>query len=304
MDLGTNTFHLLIAQGDAGSYQELVHQHIAVKLGEGGINHGIIQPEPFKRGLATMQDFARQIKDNQVNEVRAIATSALRNARNGAEFINEVATTTGIQIELINGDSEAGFIYKGIQASGCLGNGNSLILDIGGGSVEFIIGNNNEILYKRSFEIGAARLMDKFHQVDPIPNKAVYELNRYLDTHLDELFKAIEGIKIDTLIGSSGSFETFAELVELEKGNSFDLKENKNYRFNYAELVEISNWLVDSSHREREAHKGIIPVRVDMIVVASLITRFVINKLGIQDVLMSTSSLKEGVLAEMLSQQH
>jgi exopolyphosphatase/guanosine-5'-triphosphate,3'-diphosphate pyrophosphatase len=119
MDLGTNTFHLLIAEGTTDNYTEIVHEHIAVKLGEGGINHGLIQPEAFKRGIATMQDFAAKIQANNVSEVRAIATSALRSARNGADFIKEVETNTGIKIEIINGDSEAGFIYRGIQAAGC-----------------------------------------------------------------------------------------------------------------------------------------------------------------------------------------
>ncbi|MEO6148826.1 MAG: exopolyphosphatase [Mucilaginibacter sp.] len=301
MDLGTNTFHLLIAEGSTGHYNTLVHQHIGVKLGEGGINKGLILPEAYKRGIDTMQDFQHQIAAQNVSAVRAMATSALRSAANGKDFINEVEQATGIKIEIIDGDSEAEFIYKGIKASGCLSAANSLILDIGGGSVEFIVGNNEEILYKRSFEIGAARLMDKFHQVDPIPNKAVDDLNKYLESHLTELFEAISGLQIAQLIGSSGSFETLAEVVELDKGRPFDIEKTTKYKFDYNDLVAVTDWLVTSSHTDRAGHEGIIPIRVDMIVVASLITRFVMNKLGVETVVMSTSSLKEGVLADMLS---
>src|ERR1700742_3824081 len=115
MDLGTNTFHLLIADGNAANYRELVHEHEAVKLGEGGINKGIIQPAAFERGLQTMQKFKQDILKYEVKNVRAIATSALRNASNGNDFINQVKNLTGIVIETINGEQEAGYIYKGVK---------------------------------------------------------------------------------------------------------------------------------------------------------------------------------------------
>jgi exopolyphosphatase/guanosine-5'-triphosphate,3'-diphosphate pyrophosphatase len=300
MDLGTNTFHLLIAEGTVNNYHEIVHYHEAVKLGEGGINKGYILPEAFERGIKTMQQFQDQIKANQVQEIRAIATSALRSASNGNDFINEVKAKTGIGIEIINGEQEAGLIYKGVKISGCLSAQNSLIMDIGGGSVEFILGNTDHIIWKQSFEIGAARLMDLFHRTDPIPPASIEALNLYLEDNLPDLFAAVTGHQVDTLIGSSGAFETFAEVIETEKGNPFDLKITKNYSFDEEELLTQTNKFVQSTHLQRAANKAIIPVRVDMIVVASLITRFIMHKLEIHKVLMCTNSLKEGVLAGML----
>src|ERR1700761_8968309 len=168
MDLGTNTFHLLIAESIGGEIREIVHEQDPVKLGEGGINKGLIQPPSFERGIKSMLRYKELIQENDVLKVRAIATSALRNAANGIDFINEVETQTGIQIEIIDGNVEAEYIYKGIKAAGCLSAQNSLIVDIGGGSVEFIIFNDKEIKWKQSFEVGAARLMDLFHHTDPI----------------------------------------------------------------------------------------------------------------------------------------
>ncbi|GAA4319087.1 hypothetical protein GCM10023149_17580 [Mucilaginibacter gynuensis] len=300
MDLGTNTFHLLIAEGTITNYHELIHEHIAVKLGEGGINKGFIQPEAFQRGLDTMQLFQRDIEAHNVTEVRAIATSMLRNAANGTQFINEVAKLTGISIEIIDGDAEANFIYQGVKAGDCLSAGNVLIIDIGGGSVEFILGNDEYIIWKQSFEIGAARLMDKFHKSDPIPQASIDELNNYLEDKLKDMLTAVAGYEIGQLIGSSGSFETLAEVVEQAKGRHFDLKTTKNYLFENDDLIAATDKLINSSHAERKANKAIIPIRVDMIVVASLITRFVMRKLAIGNVLMSTNSLKEGVLTGML----
>lgn len=300
MDLGTNTFHLLIAEGDIHNFREVVHQHIAVKLGEGGINKGIILPAAFERGVSTMKDFKQYISACNVQQVKAIATSALRNASNGQEFINRVKTETGIEIEIINGDREASFIYSGVKASRLLSNQNSLIMDIGGGSVEFIIGNKDQLIWKQSFEIGAARLMDQFHHTDPIPPASIEALDLYLENTLTDLFKVIKDTPVNNLIGSSGAFESFADLIEAERSDSFDLKKIKTYDFDEEELLTITDQLILSSHAERKGNKHIIPVRVDMIVVASLVTRYIMQKLDIKNVSLCTYSLKEGVLAEMM----
>jgi exopolyphosphatase/guanosine-5'-triphosphate,3'-diphosphate pyrophosphatase len=300
MDLGTNTFHLLIAEGSASDYKEIVHIHDSVKLGEGGINKGIIQPEPYQRGITALQNFKKEINKHQVVHVRAIATSALRNASNGQQFIDEVADKTGINIEIIDGEQEAEYIYKGVRLAGGLSDQTSLIMDIGGGSVEFILSNAHTILWKQSFEIGAARLMDKFHHTDPIPVESINALYAYLDEHLTSLIAVTEKYPATSLLGSSGAFETFSEVIELEKGNPFSLS-IKNYNFDHDDLIAITDKLIASSHQQRKDTKGIISIRVDMIVVASLITRFIMSRLGINQVCMSTYSLKEGVLAEMMA---
>jgi exopolyphosphatase/guanosine-5'-triphosphate,3'-diphosphate pyrophosphatase len=300
MDLGTNTFHLLIAEATVDTFTAIFHTNEAVKLGEGGINKGTILPAPFERGIAAMQRFQKQIQAHHVQQVKAIATSAIRNAANGKDFIEQVKQKAGINIELITGEQEAAYIFKGIEASGCLTDVNALVMDIGGGSVEFIIGNDNEVLWKQSFEIGAARLIERFHKQDPIPVQAIKELTQYLNVKLIDLFKAALQYKPKVLIGSSGAFESFAEVIELRKGKQFDLKQIKAYEFDTDELLDLIERLIKSNHEKRAATKGIIPVRVDMIVVASLITIYIMQKIGLPDVIMSTYSLKEGVLADML----
>ncbi len=302
MDLGTNTFHLLIAESSDGLYSELVHLQEPVKLGEGGINKGFIQPEPFERGIKAMIKFGEQIKINQVTAVKCIATSMLRNAANGQQFIDEVKDTTGIHIELIDGQQEAAYIYEGVKASGCLSASNSLIMDIGGGSIEFILCTSEQILWKQSFEIGAARMMDKFHRVDPITPGSITELHHYLDQTLPDLFSAVKNIPIAKLIGSAGAFETFAEVIELKTDPDFDIRQIKSHDFALRDFIDTTNVIMRSNHQERSQMKGVIPLRVDMIVVASLITRFVMDKLGIRNVGMSTYSLKEGVMAGMVKE--
>ena len=302
MDLGTNTFHLLIVEVTASGIKRLLHLEEAVKLGEGGINEGFIQPEAFKRGLQAMHNYRKVIDEHGGQQVKAIATSALRNAANGQEFIDRVKQQSDIQIELISGEQEAGFIYKGILAGGYIPKERSLILDIGGGSVEFIICDDTQIYWKRSFEIGAARMMDKFHQTDPISVDSIASLNNYLANSLVDFFIAAKEQGITCLIGSSGAFESFAQLIEEGRGNSFNLKNTTCYNFDPDALSSVLETIIRSSHKERESQKVIVDVRVDMIVVASLLTRFIIEKIAIKQVMMSTKSLKEGVLADMIGQ--
>jgi exopolyphosphatase / guanosine-5'-triphosphate,3'-diphosphate pyrophosphatase len=300
MDLGTNTFHLLIAEGRIDDFRVLIHEHIAVKLGEDGINKGIIMPAAFQRGIETMKGFRKQLDEYNVQNIRAIATSALRNASNGAEFIERVKEEAGIDIELITGEQEASLIYEGIRAAGALCAENSLIMDIGGGSIEFIIGNNDGMIWKQSFEIGAARLMERFHHHDPIDPAAIEALDLYLENTLTPLFDAVKQNPVHQLIGSSGSFETFAELAARRRDDNFDLEKIKNYVFDLEDLLYVTDEMILSSHTERESNELIIPVRTDMIVVSSVVTRYIISRLGTPNVALCTYSLKEGVLAEMM----
>ncbi|MXV15589.1 Ppx/GppA phosphatase family protein [Hufsiella ginkgonis] len=300
IDLGTNTFHLLIAIVEAGAIREVVHRVDAVKLGEGGINSGRIRDDAFGRGLTMLRNYALQIHENNASPVRAIATSAIRNAANGPEFIKKVAQETGICIEVIDGAQEAAFIYKGIRASGSLGPHRSLIMDIGGGSVEFILCTQSGILWKQSFEIGAARLMDRYHHSDPIAAREIARLEQYLEEQLQPLFAAVKTYPVKHLVGSAGSFETFVEMTGTS-GASADNERIKTYHFNLQALAAVMDWLRNSTHRQREERQDIEPVRVDMIVVASLVTAFVMRKSGITRVSMSAYSLKEGVLADVIS---
>ena len=300
MDLGTNTFHLLIAEGSITDFKALVHEHIAVKLGEGGINKGLILPAAFERGVATLKAFAQQIDRHNVQHIKCIGTSALRNASNATEFVERVKNEAGLAIEVIDGSREASYIYEGIKAADVLTEAYSLIMDIGGGSIEFIIGNKHSVVWRESFEIGAARLMDRFHHSDPIDPTAIEAINLYLENKLGSLFSAIRTYPAQQLIGSSGSFETFAELAALRNNQNFDLNTTKNYLFDQHDLRSVTEELIRSTHTDREANRVIIPVRVDMIVVSSIVTRYIIKKLGISQTALCTYSLKEGILAEMM----
>src|SRR5690606_31819040 len=183
-----------------------------VKIGKGGINEGYITQEGAERAIAAMAQFREVIDEYGVTEVHAFGTSALRNAGNGQAVVEEIERRTGIACTIIDGVTEAQYIYEGVRWSMEMGSEKSLIVDIGGGSVECIIADNVNVYWKQSFEIGAQRLMEKFHKHDPIIAEEITSLFSYIDKQLKPLIDALQRHTPSTLIGASGTFDTLSDI--------------------------------------------------------------------------------------------
>ncbi|MCC6689956.1 MAG: phosphatase, partial [Bacteroidia bacterium] len=157
IDLGTNTFNLLIAELlAAGKYRILYNTKLPVKLGKGGINKNQLLPDAMERGINALNDYKNIIAQYNVAKTYAFATSAMREATNSNEFIKRIHEL-GISVDVISGDREAELIYKGVRLAIDIGEQHVVVMDIGGGSTEFIIANNKQILWKKSFLLGVSR---------------------------------------------------------------------------------------------------------------------------------------------------
>jgi exopolyphosphatase/guanosine-5'-triphosphate,3'-diphosphate pyrophosphatase len=290
IDLGTNTFHLIIAEKQ-DDIKVLYHTNKPVKLGEDITKENRIIAAAFERGLNCLKEFKATLDEYGVDKVRAVATSGVRSAQNGQEFINAVQTETGICIDVINGDEEAQLIYDGVKLSGAL-KGKCLIMDIGGGSTEFIFCDEQQLYWKKSFDIGAARLMQKFFKSDPINSADQQLLNAHLHETLPELIAFGKAFGAQTLIGSAGAFETYAAILE----PSLNIKSISQAKIDISGYRKLSERLISSTHAERAQIPNLIPLRVDMIVMASLITNYVLAALNVEHITLSTYDLKMGVL--------
>lgn len=296
IDLGTNTFHLIIAEVSATEVKVLFKTNEPVRLGQGRINENIIVPEAFERGIATLKAFKQEIIKHQVDVVKATATSAVRSAANGTEFVNAAKKDAGIDIEVISGDQEAAYIFKGVKATGAI-QGTSLIMDIGGGSTEFIIANADEILWKASYNIGAARLTQAYFHSDPISQADQSAIQAHLKNTLQELEAACALYKPQHLVGSAGAFESFTGMID----PNIDLNTIKSAPIDLNHYQKLAASLIASTHAEREIMPNLIALRVDMIVIAALISNYVIANCGIKTISLSTYDLKMGVLHELAS---
>jgi exopolyphosphatase/guanosine-5'-triphosphate,3'-diphosphate pyrophosphatase len=299
IDLGTNTFHLLIVEIIDGAEKILHKEKIAVKLGEGGISEGSISKDAEERAIKTMLYFNDKIKEEKVENIFASATSAMRNAENGKEVMQHIYEATNISIQLISGLDEAKFIHQGVKKALEIGPEPALIMDIGGGSVEFIICNHIEVFWMQSFEIGAQRLLDKFHKHDPMLPKDIEKLDDFLRKELAELKVKMDIYQPHHLIGSSGTFDTLIDINYQEKG--IDKPDDVSFSLSLEDFERIFEEMIHKTREERMEIPGMIEMRVDMIVVAVCMIQFLIENNDFVDIKVSTYALKEGLLDAILS---
>jgi exopolyphosphatase / guanosine-5'-triphosphate,3'-diphosphate pyrophosphatase len=300
IDCGTNTFNLLIAELDIyGKYKILLNTKKSVKLGEGGLINNRITPNAFKRGIDTFCEFVELAESYNADSIKAFATSAVRSSINGPEFVKTVLEKTKIIIQVLNGDTEAQYIFKGVNLA--IGKINSpvLIMDIGGGSTEFIIAEDEKVLWKKSFDLGASRLLQEFNPQDPITPDEIQKIKDYFKEILQPLAARIKKNPVQTLIGCSGSFESLADLIRHEK-SEFSLNGHL-YQFEIDDFRNQHKKLIASTESQRRQMPGLVEYRVDTIVFATILIRHVIKRFKIDNLYYSSYSLKEGILADLIT---
>jgi exopolyphosphatase/guanosine-5'-triphosphate,3'-diphosphate pyrophosphatase len=300
IDCGTNTFHLLIAELTGGKWKFLVRKKMVVKLASGRTNPNEISPIAAARAIRIMQHYSEIIAESKVSKILTAGTAAFRDASNGTQLLRDIHKASGIKINVITGTQEALLICKGVCEAVPMNETPSLLMDIGGGSTEFIICNNKKILWKKSFRLGAARLLMEFNPADPFTRKDIKILNSFLQQQLQPLEQAILKFSPKQLIGASGSFETFASIILHRKGEERLLRTKTHYQFNMQEYKQLHQQLLHSTYAERLKIPGMLRMRADMIVMASLLLTFVLSNYRIKQLELSAFALKEGLLATAL----
>jgi exopolyphosphatase/guanosine-5'-triphosphate,3'-diphosphate pyrophosphatase len=251
-----------------------------------GINNGSIAEDAWMRAMQTLFRFKKRCEKQNVDEIIGFGTSALRGAKNGELFVKEVYENIGIRIHIISGSQEAQLIYRGVrwlfdfkQAA--------TIMDIGGGSTEFIAANARGIVEAQSFDIGVSRLYQNLNKRNNLTANDFKFINEYLEARTGRFF---EEDRSTLLIGASGSFETFYEMIFQKKFTA----EEKMVTLPLLPLLDQLNWVIDSRYEDRINHKWIVPMRKKMIPIAAFKIKWIIQKLNVDRVLLSPYSLKEG----------
>ncbi|MEM9887660.1 MAG: exopolyphosphatase [Bacteroidota bacterium] len=293
IDLGTNTFHLLVAQEQKKGFEILYRERIFVKLGEQGIE--TLGQVPFERGILAMKHFSEVVQQFRVRKVRAIGTAALRTASNGIAFLERVKAEAAIDIQIITGEEEAALIHKGVAlAVPILEQERVLIMDIGGGSVEFIIADAKQVFWANSFPVGVSVLFKQFHKSDPISASEIRDLRTFLKKTFLPLDDALTQFPIQSMIGASGTFDVMEDnLPILESQAAYSIIDLQKYKF-------FQNSVVESTHAERLQMPEIPRERADLIVVALLLVEIILEKLNVAQLSVSHFAMKEGILQEMM----
>lgn len=304
IDCGTNTFNLLIAEKTGNNIEFIFEEKISVKIGKGGIENRTITTEAYERALDAMHTYAALIKKYQVQHVMASSTSAFRSTDNGPRLKQDIFEQTGIEVNIITGDAEADYIYQGVTwALPPQNHLTYLIMDIGGGSTEFILHRNAEILFKESYLLGASRLIEKLQPADPLVPHDLVRYEEYFSELLQPgLVAACKKHPPDILVGSSGSFDTLREICYYHflKPDAGILTQT-NAEISLEEFDVCYNLLLPMNLEQRKQLKGMTDFRAEMMGVSMLLVDYVIKNTGVTSIINTTYALKEGVLRDYLN---
>lgn len=285
VDLGTNTFNLLIGELTDEGLKIIFSTKIPVMLGMGGINEGKISADAYLRAMDALEEFKFIASNHQATNIRGIATSAVRSASNGQELVDEVNQKLGIPIQVISGPEEADLICKGVQLTKKIDD-NTVIMDIGGGSTEFIYILPDGIQKMVSLNIGVSRVFQKLGKPKDFDDSNKRFMLDFFESEAQNSFD----FSANVLVGASGTFETFWEMINKRRFES----DGKAHLLPWDDFNIVLEWAIHSSYDERHNHPWIVDMRKGMLPIGALKIKWIIQKLGIKEVWLSPYSLKEG----------
>ena len=300
LDLGTNTFHLLIAEVSPDlSVNVLFKAEEFVQLGEDGVER--IGDRAFQRGIEQLSKYRKVIEKYKPQRIIGFGTAAIRNASNGDAFLRTVMEVCPMELRKISGDEEAELIYLGVRQAVNIDAHPVLIMDIGGGSTECIIANHEKIFFKHSFPLGGSVLKRRFHHHEPITAAEQVNIINHLQNEFLPLIAQLRNFSVKHLIGASGSFDTLAQMILQNFYNQpLDPAETAT-EIPHRDFYRLGDWLIRSSLEERLKMKGLIWFRAEMMVVATILGGYVIEICNIRKITRSAFALKEGVLWKLVN---
>jgi exopolyphosphatase/guanosine-5'-triphosphate,3'-diphosphate pyrophosphatase len=307
IDIGTNSFHLIIVKMTGnGSFEIIDREKEVIRLGLGSSpDLQLITPDAINRAVETLQRF-KLIAQSYDAPIRAVATSAVRESLNRDEFINTVYNETGIEIEVISGYEEARLIYLGILRAVPVFDKKVLCIDIGGGSTEFSISYRGNVLFAVSLKIGAVRLSQKFFPDYEITNGRTAKCISWVESEIYSVVKEIKKIGYEECIGTSGTIMSSALMIYARQnpdaGSSMILN---NYKFSAQELQKTSaNILRKQQLKDRLKIPGLDEKRADIIPAGLIILNTIFDKLGLKEITVSGYVLREGIVIDSIQKNN
>ena len=307
IDCGTNTFNLLVKEKVEGKWKTLFNTKLPVKLGAGGFSENVLMPNRMARGLDALYSYKNVIDSLDVKDVRIFATSAVREASNGNEFVAKVKKHLNFDMEVISGDREAELIFEGVVQTTEEIKEDYLIMDIGGGSTEFIFVRDQKPLWRKSYLLGVSRLHGMLNPASRINQDDVHRLRAHLNNELQDLISFLKENPLRVLVGSSGSFDTLFDMYEFGRAkNSAKDDSQDSVKVNLNEIPfnaypSVHQWLVGSTLEERLKHPSIPQMRAEYMPLSTYLVKFILEQSNFNKMYQSEFALKEGVLAHYLN---
>lgn len=300
IDLGTNSFHaVLVDIYPDGSFRTIDKLKEMVILAEKGMeNH--LSEDAMRRGLDALKRIKFLCDSQEVDEIIAFATSAIREAKNGGDFTQCMIDEVGIKARAIPGQMEAELIGYAIRHSIALDEEMVLMVDIGGGSVEFIVGNNKEFIYHNSLKLGVARMSAKFVQNDPITKDEKKALKKHYKKTLKEIAAIVKKHQVKTMIGSSGTMENIGAMVASRNSLTATMTLNELV-FEASEFKALYKDFIKLDRDERKKINLLDEKRIDIINPGMVLVKYLLKKFKIEQIKISEAALRDGMILDYLN---
>lgn len=300
IDLGTNSVRMLLVRINPNhSYSIISQQREAIRLGEGFSDH-CLHPEAMQRAVSVCHQFAEMARSFSATEVIAVATSATREAENQNVFLDRFRQETGVDLHVISGREEARLIYLGVASGLHLGKQRALFIDIGGGSTELVVGDQQEYAYLDSLKLGALRLTAKFIDDPSAPvSAATYaRIQAHVRSKAIRSFQHLRDYPFDLAVGSSGTIEALAVVAAraLRKNEA-----PRELELTRRDMDQLPSLLCPLSAQERKNLPGMNPARAGIIIAGMAIVHTLMQEIGITRMKVSERGLRDGLLVDYLN---
>ncbi len=300
IDVGSNSVHMVIADVRRDGHFEVIDRvKEMVRLGRNTFTSGKLAREPMNLAVRALKNFARLAKVRRVDRVRAVATSAVREARNGAAFIERIRRETRLRVEIISGAEEAQYIFNAARHALGLEGGPYLLIDVGGGSVELVLVRDGVALWMESLPLGVARLTERFLTSDPPDSAQVRKLEDHLHRKLDAPMRKARRAGAIRAIGTSGTINALVAMARVARDGEQDRLHGLSVPA--TDIAWLRNRLLKLSSDERGELPGADPKRTDLLPAAAVLADFLLAQAAVPELVACTWALREGILLSMVN---
>jgi exopolyphosphatase/guanosine-5'-triphosphate,3'-diphosphate pyrophosphatase len=299
IDIGTNSVHMIVVRVRSDLSFEVIDQEKAmVRLGAGGLDGRALTTDAMASALQALSTFKRLAESHGVDEILAAATSAVREARNGGEFLSRIERDTGIRARVISGGEEARLIHQAAMYGVDVGGGRAVVIDIGGGSVEITAGTTTSIQLARSFKLGVIRLTERFVRTDPLSGRDERRLVKHIASEIGRHCDQIAAAGFDRVIGTSGTILSLGGLAATVRGTPPN--ELRNLRVTGKQVRRLRKDIVELDLEQRLAVPGMDPRRADLVVGGAVLLDTILRQLGADELTLCDLALREGLVLDYI----
>ncbi len=300
IDIGTNSIHMVLAEVEPDfSYKILDRFKDMTRLGDGVFKTGRLSETAMVRGLDVIRSLTTLARNKGYERIEAVATSAVREAKNGGEFLEAVMRHTDLTVRVVTGKEEARLIYLGVRHSMDLADRPTMVVDISGGSVELIVGNRQTMAHGQSLKLGAIRLKDLYLKQDPPSKAMLHEMRKAIESQLKSALHRVKSKRLDRLVATSGMAGNLTEIIYLHRTGR-PVPQLNLAAVTLKEIQSIEKQLAHASFKARLAIPGLDPKRADTLLPAAMVLRSLMEQTGRHELTISDKAIREGLIYDFI----